>query len=585
MRIISALGKETTMEKFTGKKRVKAALYSRVSTEDQARDGYSLDVQKDHLLEFAKREGFEVCFADGKGAVYMDDGYSGYSLDRPAMNQLLEDARAKKFDLILVYKLDRFSRRLRDILNILDELDALGVQFKSATEPYDTTTSSGKLMLQQLGSFAEFERNRIIERVFPGMVRGVKAGHWQGSRYAPFGYSYDKTAKRLVVVEQEVQLVREIFRRYISGESCQKIAGDFYQKKILSRSGGAFNSSLVRKILRNKIYTGKLVWNAHHYDRKQKTLNGCRYIKNDPSKVIEADGLHQAVIPAEVFARAQYLLDRNRRGKFHRKRIRAYVLSGILTCARCGHRYSGITNIKNHKTGEKRPYYRCSGRATRNIHCGNNDVRAEIPEADVFEILEVLFTSDEVSKERMRNLITDHYRTQATGEVSKDLENLRKELLECSAKLGKLTDVYLDGTISKDIFEGKAQKLRNEEGEIRIRIERVELQLVEKEESRDYVKRAAEVVRSADSFKENLHPVLRKELLKLVFRKLEIDGQMIAKFELYEPFQTMYEKALAARGKGDLPERRWKTCQQGKEKQTKTAMKSQSCLLGPSDVR
>lgn len=563
------------MEKIEEKRRVKAALYIRVSTEDQAREGHSLGVQKDYLVDFAKREGFEICFADSKGAVYMDDGYSGYSLERPAMNQLLEDARAKKFDLILVYKLDRFSRRLRDILNILDEFDVLGIQFKSATEPYDTTTSSGKLMLQQLGSFAEFERNRIIERVFPGMVRGVQAGHWQGSRYAPFGYFYDKTAKRLLVVEGEAQLVREIFRRYISGEPCQKIAGDFFQKKIFSRSGGTFNSSLVRKILRNKIYTGKLVWNAHHYDRKQKTQRGCRYIKNDPSKVIEADGLHQPIIAVEVFSRAQNILDRNRRGSFHRKRVRDYVLSGILTCAKCGYRYNGVSNLKNHKTGEKRPYYRCSGRATRNIHCGNNDVRAEIPEAEVSEILEVLFTSGEVTKERMRNLITDHYREQAVGEVSQGLENLKKELQGCSAKLGKLTDVYLDGSIGKDIFEGKAQKLRNEEGEIRIKIERMELQLVEKEASKDYVKRAADVVRSSDSFRENLRPVLRKELLKLVFKKLAIDHQRISSFELYEPFQGMYEKALA--------ERRIKTCQQGKEKQTKTALKSQSCLLGPSD--
>ena len=165
------------MEK-TQKRHIRAALYTRVSTEDQAREGYSLDVQRDYLIGFAKREGYQIYFADNKSKIYQDDGYSGYSLERPAMTQLLEDARAGKFDLILVYKLDRFSRRLRDILNILDELDSLGIQFKSATEPYETTSSSGKLMLQQLGSFAEFERNRIIERVFPGMVRGVKEGHW-----------------------------------------------------------------------------------------------------------------------------------------------------------------------------------------------------------------------------------------------------------------------------------------------------------------------------------------------------------------------------------------------------------------------
>lgn len=132
-----------------------SAIYIRVSTEDQAREGYSLEVQKEYLESFATREGYEVF------KVYCDDGISAYSTRRPALQALLADAKAKRFGLVLVHKIDRFSRNLKDMLNLVDELSKYGVGFRSATEPFDSTTSAGKLMFQQLGSFAEFERNRL----------------------------------------------------------------------------------------------------------------------------------------------------------------------------------------------------------------------------------------------------------------------------------------------------------------------------------------------------------------------------------------------------------------------------------------
>jgi len=173
-----------------------------VSTEDQAREGYSLEVQREYLESFAMREGYEVF------KVYCDEGISAYSTRRPALQELLADAKAKRFELVVVHKIDRFSRNLKDLLMLVDELSSYGVAFKSATEPFDTTTSTGKLMFQQLGSFAEFERNRIAERVFPGMMKGVQQGNWQGARYAPYGYRYNKENKLLEVEEREANILQ-----------------------------------------------------------------------------------------------------------------------------------------------------------------------------------------------------------------------------------------------------------------------------------------------------------------------------------------------------------------------------------------
>ena len=162
------------------------SVYIRVSTEDQAREGYSLDVQREYLVNYAKRHNYEV------SEIYADEGLSAGTTDRPALQKLLKDAKQKKFDLVIVYKIDRFSRRLSDLLTLVEQLESYGVGFKSATEPFDTTTSAGKLLFQQLGSFAEFERNRHAERVFPGMVKSVQSGNWHGSKNCPTGYTYNK---------------------------------------------------------------------------------------------------------------------------------------------------------------------------------------------------------------------------------------------------------------------------------------------------------------------------------------------------------------------------------------------------------
>lgn len=196
---------------------MKAAIYIRVSTEDQAKEGYSLEVQREYLESFTKREGLELF------KVYQDDGISGYSAERPALKELLKAAKEKKFDLVLVYKIDRFSRNLKDLLNLVDELSFSGIGFKSATEPFDTTTSAGKLMFQQLGSFAEFERNRIAERVFPGMVKGVQRGNWQGARYAPYGYKYNKEKKLLEIGEEESKVVKLIYTMFLCDKSIRAI--------------------------------------------------------------------------------------------------------------------------------------------------------------------------------------------------------------------------------------------------------------------------------------------------------------------------------------------------------------------------
>lgn len=140
---------------------MKTAIYTRVSTEDQVREGTSLEVQREFLVNYSKSNSYEVY------NIYVDDGYSGYTRERPALKKLLRDAKLKKFNMIIVYKIDRFARNNRLLLNLVEDLNNIGLGFKSATEAFDTVSAAGKLALSMLGTVAQFERDRIIERVFP----------------------------------------------------------------------------------------------------------------------------------------------------------------------------------------------------------------------------------------------------------------------------------------------------------------------------------------------------------------------------------------------------------------------------------
>lgn len=356
----------------------KLCIYIRVSTEDQVREGYSLDVQREYLVNHAKQQNYDIY------DVYADEGISAGTTDRPALQKLLKDAKQRKFDLVLVYKIDRFSRRLSDLLSLVEQLESYGVGFKSATEPFDTTTSAGKLLFQQLGSFAEFERNRHAERVFPGMVKSVQAGNWHGSKNCPTGYTYNKGKKLLEINEREAKIVQLIYKLYLEGKNTTEIADYLNSSKHETRVGRYFYPKYIRDILRNRIYIGEIVWNKCRYDKTQKTSKGFKYVKNDPSQWIIAKGKHQPIISVEDFGKVQELLDQNNKVPIRKSKRGKFAFSRLLYCEKCNHRFFGVSNIANHRTGERKIWYRCGGQQAHYVRCGAKAIREEILEDNTF---------------------------------------------------------------------------------------------------------------------------------------------------------------------------------------------------------
>ncbi|MCM8782139.1 MAG: recombinase family protein [Candidatus Omnitrophica bacterium] len=541
---------------------MKVVIYIRVSTEDQAKEGYSLEVQREYLESFAKREGLEIF------KVYQDDGISGYSTERPALKELLKDAKGKKFDLVLVYKIDRFSRNLKDLLNLVDELSSYGIGFKSATEPFDTTTSAGKLMFQQLGSFAEFERNRIAERVFPGMIKGVQQGNWQGARYAPYGYKYIKERKLLETNEEEAKVVKLIYTMFLCDKSIRSITEYLTRKGYRNRKGNIFTTKLIGDILKNRMYTGKLVWNVHHYDKTQKTKKGYKYIKNPPEKIIIAQGKHQPIISEEDFELAQKKLDERRTER--KNKASDYPLSGILYCAKCNHRYLGLTSISNHRTGIKKRWYRCMGPYGSFIRCKNKSVKADEIESEVAEILETLLKNDKLKTSRWMNVTEANFPVFAES-AKTDLEKVKNRLDSNLKKQSKLTNAYLENLLSEELYKQKNEALRQEEEELKKLIALQEVRDIERERSKDYLDRVEEFISGYNPNKKEIDSLTKKLMLNLLFKNIKIAHKTIFSFEFFAPFNFLF-----------LEEKQKLQCQ---TKQRVAKILAQKSLSGLSDAR
>ncbi len=233
---------------------VRAALYLRVSTAEQAQEGYSIDAQRERLKAYCVSQDWKIV------GIYEDAGYTGGNMNRPQLTKMRSDFDKKLFDILLVYKLDRLSRNMRDLSNLVNDLQKFGIHLKSATEPFDTSTPAGKLILNMLGSVAEFERGMIGERVKMGMIEKAKEGDGFLGFNHPYGYDYSNG--KLEVNQCEAEVVRTIFKLYLQGESMGKIVEHLNALGISSKHGGKWAKGKIDFILGNPLYCGMKHWDG-----------------------------------------------------------------------------------------------------------------------------------------------------------------------------------------------------------------------------------------------------------------------------------------------------------------------------------
>jgi DNA invertase Pin-like site-specific DNA recombinase len=361
------------------RKRIYCAAYCRKSIEERADEAFgSIENQHEAILSFIashKHEGWMPLTER-----YDDNGFTGSNTNRPSLQRLLNDIKEGRVNMVIVYKLDRLSRSLVDFVQLLKFFDEHGVAFASVTQPIDTSTSTGKLMLHILSSFAEFERELISERTRDKMCAARKRGKWTGG-IAPLGYRVDKENKKLIIDPEGAKVVKEIFDLYLKGNSTLKIVQIFNEKGYKTNElackngktlgGVKYSVAKIQWMLRHAIYAGKARYNGQIYD-----------------------GEHEAIIDEETFKRTQALLDQNHRERKVTKNTDCTgLLSHILHCKVCGTFMVHTYTIKNET--HKYRYYTCTN-AQKFGHssCPTRSVNSKAIEDAVIESLRKIFTDN-----------------------------------------------------------------------------------------------------------------------------------------------------------------------------------------------
>ena len=252
--------------KIVTAKSVRCAIYTRVSTDQGLEQDFnSLDAQRDAAEAYIRSQAHAAWTLIR--SQYNDGGYSGGSTDRPALQRLLTDVRARKVDVIVVYKVDRLTRSLADFAKLVELFDGHGVSFVSVTQQFNTTTSMGRLTLNVLLSFAQFEREVTSERIRDKIAASKRKGLWVGGM-VPLGYKVKN--RKVVVIKNEAERVRTIFRRYLELGSLNLLMQDLRQRKILTKvrrlssgrsvGGNPLTRGPLAHLLRNRFYIGEVAF-------------------------------------------------------------------------------------------------------------------------------------------------------------------------------------------------------------------------------------------------------------------------------------------------------------------------------------
>lgn len=285
---------------------MRAFVYCRVSTDEQSTDNhYSLGNQEQRAREYVKHKGWRV------GQIRKDVA-SGKDTNRDGYQELLDAVNDRSVDVIIVYRLDRLSRNVRDIYDFLDVIREAGIGFVSLTEGFDTTTAMGRAMLGVAAVFAQLTREMIAENVKDGLLRRAQAGFYNGSARGPYGYTYSKESQTLVPVPEEVAVVRDIFSMFADRKwGLNKITKYLNTRGVSPRNVEQWRMNTVRRILRNHAYIGKVDWHEQVFP-----------------------GRHEPIVSDELFQRVQGLID-DRKPLPVRSHSSEHLLTGIARCE-CG---------------------------------------------------------------------------------------------------------------------------------------------------------------------------------------------------------------------------------------------------------
>ncbi len=429
------------MEKKDSTEKIKVYTYTRVSTAMQT-DGYSLDAQKARMKAYADYNDYEIV------GTYEDAGKSGKSIEgRLEFNRMMEDIKSGKdgVSFVLVFKLSRFGRNAADVLSTLQVMQDFGVNLICVEDGIDSSKDAGKLMIPVLSAVAETERENIRVQTMEGRIQKAREGKWNGG-FAPYGYQL--IDGKLQISEEEAEAIRVIFDQYIHTDIGANGVAKYLENhgihKIQRQNGKnpLFNAHLIRLILKNPVYCGKIAYGRRKTEKVHGTRNDYHLVEQD--NYILMDGLHEAIIDEEVWQAAQVKLLAQAKRYEHVNRgkdTKTHLLSGIVKCPVCGAGMYGNKSIKHKKDGTKYKdfyYYGCKHRTmTRGHKCNyKKQIREDLLDDAVGEVIAKL-----VSNPKFAAMMQEKIGSKVdTAAIDGELADYEKQIRQYYAVKSKLAE-------------------------------------------------------------------------------------------------------------------------------------------------
>lgn len=467
---------------------MKIAIYSRKSKFTGT--GESVENQIQLCKEYAERHfgSIEEYF------IYEDEGYSGGNIDRPQFQRMLNDAKKKKFDALICYRLDRISRNVSDFSNTIEELNKHNISFISIKEQFNTSSPMGRAMMYIASVFAQLERETIAERIRDNMHQLAKTGRWLGGN-TPTGYEsepiiyIDNEGKqrkmfKLAPIEEELEIVRLLFNKYLELQSMSQLEVFCLQNNIKTKKGKDFNKYTLRTILTNPVYAkatkevydyfyhnGSLICNdKSEFNGKygimafnKKLVKKGQSVKTkDISEWIIAIGKHQGIIEGKDWVMVQNIINKRkglapRQGDSH-----AAMLSGLIYCKKCGNFMRVKYGQKKVNSDERHFYYVCSLKDTsRGTRCDCKNLKGESTDEYVINELKHLIESG-----LLKDIDNAKKNIDDKNKMIKNIKNKIAENQKAIDNLLKQLSKNENETVSKYIFS-EIEKLDKEIQELR----------------------------------------------------------------------------------------------------------------------
>ena len=423
------------------KEKTKVYIYTRVSTAMQI-DGYSLDAQKSRMKAFAEYNDYEIV------GEYEDAGKSGKSIEgRAEFNRMMEDIKTGKdgVSFVLVFKLSRFGRNAADVLSTLQVMQDFGVNLICVEDGIDSSKDAGKLMISVLSAVAEIERENIRVQTMEGRIQKAREGKWNGG-FAPYGYKLENG--QLIINEEEAVAIRVIFDQYVhtdmGANGLAKYLDQHGIHKIQRQNGKnpLFDASLIRRILKNPVYCGKIAYGRRRTEKVHGTRNDYRLVEQDDYLLV--DGQHEGIVSEELWHEAQVKLLAQAEKYEHVNRgkdTKVHLLSGIVKCPICGAGMYGNKSIKHKRDGTKYKdffYYGCKHRTmTRGHKCDyRKQIHEELLDSAVAEVIVKLVSNPKFAAmmQEKINMKVD------TAAIEQEIANYEKQLRQCYAVKSKLME-------------------------------------------------------------------------------------------------------------------------------------------------